>query len=308
MQQEGVPAQALNVPMPCIWMQAGVVARKVCHNDYQCISCRFDRALRRAADENRVLRGRGRAPSGKRGQIVSWKERLRGRPPSKRPCLHHMKGRIEFRACNHDYRCGNCEFDQFFNDEYSVHAVIRPVEMSKVKGLRIPQGYYFHEGHTWLRMEEGSTVRVGIDEFALRLLGPLERIEAPLMGKAVAQGRGEIRADRGGRTAMIASPVSGVVTAVNPKLREQGQVAHDDPYSDGWVMSVHAGTLRQDLKHLMIHSETEAFMAAEVERLFQTIEEAGGPLSIDGGQLGTDIYGSMPQLGWDKLVRRFLRT
>jgi glycine cleavage system H lipoate-binding protein len=219
-----------------------------------------------------------------------------------------MKGRIEFRACNHDYRCGNCEFDQFFNDEYSVHAVIRPVEMSKVKGLRIPQGYYFHEGHTWLRMEEGSTVRVGIDEFALRLLGPLERIEAPLMGKAVAQGRGEIRADRGGRTAMIASPVSGVVTAVNPKLREQGQVAHDDPYSDGWVMSVHAGTLRQDLKHLMIHSETEAFMAAEVERLFQTIEEAGGPLSIDGGQLGTDIYGSMPQLGWDKLVRRFLRT
>jgi glycine cleavage system H lipoate-binding protein len=58
-----------------------------------------------------------------------------------------------------------------------------------IKGFRIPQGYYLHSGHTWIKVEESSTVRVGIDEFAQRLLGPFDRIEAPLLGKEVKQGK-----------------------------------------------------------------------------------------------------------------------
>jgi len=38
------------------------------------------------------------------------------------------------------------------------------------------------------------------------------------------------------------------------------------------------------------------------------MEEVAGPLAADGGQLGQDIYGSLPQLGWDRLVQGFLRT
>ena len=293
---------------PCIWMQAQVVRRRLCEIDYECTACRFDRAMRRASDENRRLRERGLLPKGKRGRIVFWKEKLKELPVWKRPCIHHMKERIEFKACNQEYRCGNCEFDQYFHDQYSVYAVVKPVDFLDIEGFKIPHGYYLHRGHAWVRVEEGSEVRVGLDDFALRLLGPLDRIEAPLVGKELKQDRSDILMNRGSNEAQVLSPVSGVVTAINPKLREEGSLAGRDPYSEGWVLRVHADNLRRDLKNLMIGNETQDFIGAEVDRLYQLIEDEAGPLATDGGQLGHDIYGNLPQVGWQRLVKLFLQT
>ncbi len=295
-------------PLPCVWEQAGVVSRKLCRIRYDCPSCRFDRIMRRIADENKRLKQEGKDLKGKRGKIISWQEAMRTRPVSRRPCIHHMRGNISFRACTHDYRCSNCDFDQYFHDQYVVHAVVRPVDVLDIKGFRIPQGYYLHSGHTWIKVEESSTVRVGIDEFALRLLGPFDRVEAPLVGKEVQQGKVNIEVARGEHRAGLMAPVSGVVTAVNAKLRDDAGAAGQDPYSEGWVTTIHTKALRQDLKNLMIHTESAEFMEGEVARLYQVIEETAGPLAADGGHLGHNIYGHMPELGWERLVKDFLRT
>jgi glycine cleavage system H lipoate-binding protein len=293
---------------PCIWMQAGVVNRRICQSDYQCTTCRFDRALRRTCEKNNRLKEHSKTLKGKQGKIVFWKEKLKERPQWQRPCLHHMKGRIEFKACNREYKCENCEFDQYFNDLYTVHAVVRPVDFLDIDGFKIPQGFYLHRGHAWMKVEEGSEVRMGVDDFALRLLGPLDQIEAPLVGKTLKQDRPDVLMRRGVHKAKILSPVSGVVTAINPKLREQGNLSNQDPYSDGWVLRAHAENIRQDLKNLMIGRETEDFYTKEIDRLYSVIEEESGPLAADGGQLGRDIYGSIPRVGWERLVSRFLHT
>jgi glycine cleavage system H lipoate-binding protein len=293
---------------PCLWMQAGMVHRKFCDTDYDCSLCRFDRILRQAAIQNKKLREKGKTPKGKKAEIVFWKDRLKELPANQRPCLHHMKGRIDFRACTHEYRCGNCEFDQYFQDQYSVHALVRPVDFLDVEGFKIPQGYYLHQGHCWAKLEEGSEVRLGIDDFALRLLGPLDRIKAPLVGKELQQNRSDILMNRGKFEAKVLSPISGVVTAVNSKLREQGSLANKDPYSEGWILRIHSSDLRQDLKNLMIGDETEAFYSQEVDRLYNLIEDEAGPLSADGGRLHNDIFGNLPQLGWERLTKLFLHT
>ena len=291
---------------PCIWMQSGVVRRKSCEIDYHCETCRFDRALGRVARENRELRRQGKTPTGRRRKIVFWKERLRELSPSQQPCLHHMKRRIDFRTCTHDYQCGNCEFDQYFSDQYTVHAVVQPVDVLDIKGFKIPHGYYLHRGHTWVKIEEGSTVRIGLDDFALRLLGPLDRIESPLVGKELEQNRGDTLLARGSNTARLQSPVGGVVTDINPALREKGKLANHDPYTKGWVMRLHANNLRRDLKNLMIGDQASMYLDAEINSLYQVIEEEAGPLAADGGYLGDDIYGNLPQNSWQKLTRMFL--
>jgi len=229
-------------------------------------------------------------------------------PFSKRPCLHHLEGRIPFKPCTNDYLCDRCEFDQYFCDEYSVHAVLGPVKVLNVEGVQFPHGYYLHAGHTWVRIEEGSMVRIGIDDFALRLLGPVDRIEAPLLGKAVKQGEPHMVIRRGEYRAGVLSPLSGVVTAMNAKLREQGRAANEDPYAEGWVMTLHPQNLRKEIKALMIAQEAESFLAQEVDHLHQLIEEISVPLAADGGTLGTDVFGAMPQLGWERLTRTFLRA
>jgi len=219
-----------------------------------------------------------------------------------------MKGRIDFRACTHEYQCGNCEFDQYFDDQYTVHAVVTPIDVPKIKGFKVPQGYYLHRGHTWVKIEEGSMIRVGIDDFVSRLLGPFDSIETPLIGKEVKQDRADISITRGSRRAKMLSPINGVVTSINPKLREQGSAKGQDAFSDLWIMRVHSDSLRQDVKNLMINNETRDFMGGQVERLHQVMEEVSGPLNTDGGYLGNDIYGNMPQLGWKRLTKLFLHT
>jgi glycine cleavage system H lipoate-binding protein len=187
-----------------------------------------------------------------------------------------------------------------------VHAVVRPVDVLNIKGFKLPHGYYLHRGHAWVKIEEDSTVRVGLDDFALRLLGPLDRIEAPLMGKAVTQDRGDIVLNRSSKIARIQSPVSGVVTDINPDLREQGTLANQDPYTRGWVMRLHSSNLRHDLRKLMIGDQAGEYLDQEVGHLYQVIEEEVGPLATDGGYLGDDIYGNLPGASWQKLTRLFL--
>ena len=292
---------------PCVWMQAGVVRKKFCGMDFQCETCRFDRAMRLVSHENDILWKARKVPKGKRGRISFWKEKMMDYPRWKRPCIHHMRGHIEFRSCTNDYQCGNCEFDQYFHDQFTVNAVVKPVEVLEYQGFKVPQGYYLHRGHTWAKVEESALVRVGIDDFALRLLGPLDHIEAPLMGKEVEQGREDINVYRGPNKAALMSPLSGVVTAINPTVREQGRQANKDPFSAGWLMTVHATNLRRDLKNLMLNTETGDFLASEVDRLYDVIEEVAGPLAADGGYLGNDIFGSLPEIGWDRLIQIFLK-
>jgi glycine cleavage system H lipoate-binding protein len=293
---------------PCIWMQAGVVPKKLCRLQYQCSACAYDRAMRRVAAENQSLAKDGKILKSQRGRIVFWKDKLRELPAYKKPCLHHMIGHIEFRGCTHDYHCGSCEFDQYFSDQFAVHAVVQPVDVLNIQGFKIPQGLYLHPGHTWVKIEGGAMVRVGLDDFALRLLGPLDQIEAPLMGRQLKKDRTDITLTREDNRAGLLSPLSGIVMEVNPELREKGSRTGQDPYTRGWILRLHCSDLRQELKNLMIGDQAADFIDREVNQLYRIIEEAAGPLAADGGYLADDIFGHLPQIGWQKLTRKFLRT
>ncbi len=292
---------------PCVWMQSGVVRKKLCRIDYRCIECRYDRMMRKQAKENHQRRKAGEPVSGRRGQIVFWEEKLKERPPWRRPCIHHLKGRIDFRACTNDYRCSTCEFDQFFMDHHTrVHAALRPVEYFRLKGFRIPQGYYFYPSHTWVKVEENNSVKIGIDDFALSVLGPLDKIQPPLMGKEIRQGREDILIYREKQKACVLSPVSGIVISMNSKLMEEGSHGIEDPYTDGWLMTVHCPELRQEIKNLMLNMETKAFMDNEINKLYEIIEQVSGPLAVDGGILAPDLCKNLPGLDWKKLANLFL--
>lgn len=293
---------------PCIWEQAGVVRHKDCRHAFQCLTCPYDKALQRVATENTKASPRSRPVSSRRGAIRHWKERLSRLPLQQRPCIHSMKREIEFRPCLNAYQCAECEFDHLFEDAYRVHTRINPVDLLDVKGVHLPQGFYLHLGHAWVKTEEQLFVSIGLDDFALRMLGRLECVEAPLLGKTVDQGQTGFTVRRQDKQARVLAPVSGVITEINTRLQDNASLANDDPYGQGWVMRVHSKSLRQDLNQLMFASQTESFLSREVDRLFAIIEEYCGPLVADGGQLDSDIVDHLPEPAWERLSKEFLRT
>ena len=293
---------------PCIWMRTGVVKTKICRRDYDCTGCRFDRVLRRIAKQNRERSVAGVTVPGRRGRIVYWADKLKLLPAHLRPCLHHLNGCIEFRSCPNEYLCGNCEFDQYFQDQYSVHAVLKPVAMNEVQGIKIPQGVYLHPGHTWVVLTSEGRVRIGLDAFATRLLGPMDRIELPLMGKTLQRDQVGIRMHRGDLHTGLLAPVSGVVTAFNPKVTGNPGTLAADPYGNGWLLMVQPDHLRQDLHTLQMGGEACAFIETEILHLYEALETHLGPLATDGGSLADDILGQLPPTCWERMARQFLRT
>ncbi len=292
-------------PPDCVWMQAGVVRKKRCHKGYQCATCRFDRAMNRVCLENQRAREGGKTPCGRRGRFLFWKDGLRRLPPAKQPCVHHMKGHISFRPCHRDFQCINCDFDQYFNDQYRVYTMVKPVEFANVKGILLPSGYYLHQGHTWVSIETDREVRIGIDDFAWHILGSPDSIASPLVGKEVCQGQVALTVHKKGVRADLISPVTGVVTAVNYGVVNRGRPARDHPYTHGWILRVFCKDLRKELSTLMFMDQARAFMAREIDRLYAVLEQEPGLGEVDRAPLGNDIMGRVPGLDWERAVRLF---
>ncbi len=278
---------------PCLWMQAGVVEFKNCNNFYDCTTCKYDQGMRKQVEN---------------GKQLSWQDAMRKRPSLARVCRHTLTRRIERRACAYNYECSTCDFDQFFEEVWATKTGSRPHDIQNIKGFQVPSGSYFHDGHTWARIESGGVIRVGMDDFSLKLLGKADAFDLPLMGKELSQGKAGWGLKREANLADVLSPVDGVIVEVNGRLREKPMLANQEPYGEGWLFAIRNQDTKGAFKKLMDDTASLNWMAAEIGKLEGMIESVAGPLAADGGYITNDIYGNLPALGWKNLTRTFLKT
>ena len=99
-----------------------------------------------------------------------------------------------------------------------------------------------------------------------------------------------------------------LIVEVNSKARENPELANREPYGEGWLFMVRTPDIKANAKRLMADTDSLDWMNGEVNRLEGMIEEVAGPLAADGGYLADDIYGNLPDLGWDNLTKKFLKT
>jgi len=287
------PDKKASTDNPCVWMGAGVVKFKNCNNYFDCTTCKYDR---------------GMISKAQKGKIASWQDAMRTRTDLDRVCRHSLTGRIERRACAYNYECAHCDFDQYFEDVLSAKTNHPPTDVHQVKGFAVPMDYHFHNGHSWARIESGGYIRIGLDDFSMKLLGEADAFDLPLIGKELdpdAAGWGLRRKDN---TADVLSPVGGVIVEVNSGVRENPRLATDEPYGDGWLFLVRTGNIKKSVKSLMSDTGSLEWINGEVAQLEQMVEEVAGPLAADGGHFSRDIYGNLPDLGWNNLTKAFLKT
>lgn len=287
------PDKKADVSHPCLWMQAGAVKFKNCTNYYDCTTCNYDQAMARKVES---------------GKQLSWQAAMKRQPDMDRVCRHSLTGRIDRRTCAYDYECAKCDFDQYFEDVWTAKTKSLPSEIQNVKGFDVPMEYYFHDGHAWARIESGGYIRIGLDDFTLKLLGQADGFDLPLMGKELDQGRPGWGLKRKGNLADVLSPVDGVIMEVNQQIRETPGLANREPYSDGWLFMVRTPDVKATMNKLMTDRSSLSWMNTEVEQLEGMIEDVAGPLAADGGVLANDIFGNLPALGWQNLTRKFLKT
>ncbi len=91
--------------------------------------------------------------------------------------------------------------------------------------------------HEWVSVD-GSTVSVGITDYAQRALGDVVYVSVPAPGTRVSAGEpcGEVESTKS--VSDIYSPVTGEVTEVNSDVDEDPGLVNSDPYGAGWLMKV----------------------------------------------------------------------
>jgi len=282
----------------CVWSQAGVTPPRKCHRAFDCMGCEVDAKVQERIAQGIALHKDGRAES--------WRQGLGRRPIEDRKCRHMLTGQVALKYCANNFDCARCEYDQMLEDtQLSLEAAAPPAEI--VAGFALPDQHYFHRGHTWARVEYGGRVRVGMDDFALRLLGPPDHFDLPPLGQPIGPDDVTIRLRRDDHQAPVRSPLRGLVVAVNPRVQQDAAVANRAPFGNGWLLVVEPTHLRRDLRGLLYGPETHAWLEDEATSLTAHIAgEADYALAATGGRMVDDIYGTVEGLDWEALVGRYL--
>jgi glycine cleavage system H lipoate-binding protein len=285
----------------CVWMKAGVVNFKICENAFDCTSCAFDKGISRKSVQKPTA-------------LVSWTEVMQ-QPHLHNECRHMLTGRVIFKLCSHNYACNDCAYDQLLYDydlllceeDLPAHSAF---QANKVAGFMVADGYYYHKGHSWARIEHGGFVRLGVDDFAWRLLGWPTDISLPKIGSKLKPGETGWSIKRGEMTAEVLSPLSGIVMATNQNALSQPKLTKQDPYGNGWLVVIDpVSGLKNKTKSLLFEQKAVSWLNAEVRKLEEMVMNVYGvPLAATGGEIVDDIFGNLPDLKWEDLVHTFLLT
>jgi glycine cleavage system H protein len=104
-------------------------------------------------------------------------------------------------------------------------------------GMAMDRVVKVSEQHLWVG-GDGQHVQVGLTNFIQSDLGTVISVELPEVGDKIEKGEAFAELESVATVHELISPVSGIVSAVNPNLEEHPSVINEDPYHEGWLVEV----------------------------------------------------------------------
>ncbi len=181
---------------------------------------------------------------------------------------------------------------------------LRRPQPNIVSGFLLPETLRYHPGHTWAQSEGPKLVRTGIDDFAARLVGKLEKITLPQRGQWVRQGQKICSLHRNGVTTDMISPVEGVVTEINENAAADPEMARRDPYGEGWLVAIESPDAKLNFRNLLSGDLARWWMEEAGARLRKHLPMAAGAMA-DGGVAVYDLSAEMKDEDWGKVTKEF---
>ena len=168
------------------------------------------------------------------------------------------------------------------------------LQPSLVAGFQLPDNVRYHPGHTWALSESPNLVRVGMDDFAGKLVGKIDKVTLPQRGQWIRQGQKMFSVERNGVKVDMVSPIEGSVADVNETLANSPELTRKDPYGDGWLITVQAPDLKTNFRNLLGGALARGWMEEAALRLQRRMPAFAGALAQDGGVAVDDLSAQLP--------------
>jgi glycine cleavage system H protein len=123
--------------------------------------------------------------------------------------------------------------------------------MVKVNDYEVPENLYYHKEYLWARVEEDGKVRIGLIDYAQKQINDIIYVELPSVGDSITKDEPFGILESVKAVSDLIAPVSGTIEAVNQELDSKPELLNEDPYNQGWIITVEPTNLEEDLKTLL---------------------------------------------------------
>ncbi len=233
--------------------------------------------------------------------IDYWKKEGQGQQAEIRllKCIWMMSGTVNFKLCDRDYDCEHCAFYQAWLETKENQCTAGETDSHRHRpghdGTRhtVPLGsqeyigdVFLHPAHVWARVEEEGKVRIGLDDFAQRLVGRIYSVGLPVAETQVSNGNACWRIAHGAGETEVPIPIKGTIEKRNEKLMVSPSLMNQDPYGEGWALYMRPDNLESSLKEFHYGEQAKAWSANEYCRLNHELAKLIDQSSAD---LGTTL-------------------
>ncbi|MBM4351815.1 MAG: glycine cleavage system protein H, partial [Deltaproteobacteria bacterium] len=170
--------------------------------------------------------------------------------------------------------------------------------------FRLPEKVYYHPGHSWAVQEGNQLVKVGMNDFAQKLVGKIQAIQMPALGSTIRQGDKGWTLKVDSKAIDMLSPVDGKIIDINEELIRSPQNINKDPY-DSWLMKVEAPRFSVNKRQLLQGTLAKKWMEEVRENLLSRMNYNLGLVYQDGGLLVDGMARNLDREKWDEIVKDY---
>ena len=123
--------------------------------------------------------------------------------------------------------------------------------MVKVNDYEVPENLYYHKEYLWARVEEDGKVKIGLIDYAQKQINDIIYVELPSVGDSITKDEPFGILESVKAVSDLIAPVSGTIESVNKELDSKPELLNEDPYNQGWIITVEPTNLEEDLKTLL---------------------------------------------------------
>jgi glycine cleavage system H lipoate-binding protein len=146
--------------------------------------------------------------------------------------------------------------------------------MANVRGFEFPDAlHYLLEHDTWVRRDADGNATIGITSLGAHISGEFIEFLAKPVGTVIERERalGVLEMSKVIRSAR--SPVSGVIVAVNERVKSEPRLINTDPYGAGWLVHLRPIAWDEDATKLVTGDAIPAAVQAYMGYLSQSLGE-----------------------------------
>ena len=237
--------------------------------------------------------------------MIAARKQIDGSLTSQR-CWWMLAGVVDYKLCDRDFDCEHCPFDLILHGGEASS----PLQADNTnEGLRFDllDTLFYHPAHVWVRVEDCGNARIGLDDFAQKLLGRPYSLSLPHKGMNLKSGAFGWSVTHKSGEAKLVVPLDGVVIDVNTKLTQCPSLLNRDPYGCGWAFMIKPTDLESGLGNLFYGSQAKNWHSAQTEKLYLLASKLKGmDVLPDGGTFRKDFLSELSVEDVLGLINSFL--